>query len=459
MKKNIAQYLFLFLTLFIVNTLLTGCDNDNPSNLHLGGSTKIVSMKLGGYDAEIDNSRKTILVGVPVDCDITNLEITELTLEANATADLKVGERVNFSMPRSIKVTNGDVYTNYTITVKHDNVEVLSASLNNLYAGTIDNSARTIMFFVPIDADVTAMSLHMTLNEGAAMSPESGSVLDFTDPVEVTTTYRTASIVYTINVIKDEMSQEPKAFVGNADDVESLGNEAKAAAKWMIANVPNVTFVSVRSIIDGSVKLGDFKMIWCHLDFSDWPSVMWDSRDFFNDYYIKGGNILATRDGARYINDVWRIAKDQQSPNNMYGGDVYETLEGDLGFSITGHESHPIYDGLIPDAGGRILLASKGCTNSNRTLQWCTDWDAYGSMDIWREKTGAIALGSTHDFDANRVTVAEFEPRAILDGYQSGRVITIGTPAYEWYISNGRTNDYEANIVKLTKNAINYLCK
>ncbi len=456
--KTIAQYLFIFLTFFVVDTVLTGCDNDNPSNLSIDGSTKILSMQVGGYDAEIDNNNKTIFVGVPVDCDITNLEITGITLETNAIADMNVGDRVNFSMPRSIKVTNGDVYTNYTITVKHDNVEVASASLNNTYAGTIDNTARTIMFFVPIDADVTAMSLYVTLNDGASMIPESGSVLDFTNPVEVTTTYRTANIVYTITVVKDEMSQEPKAFIGNADDVESLGNEAKAAAKWMIANVPNVTFVSVRSIIDGTVKLSDFKMIWCHLDFTDWPSVMWDSRDYFNDYYIKGGNILATRDGARYINDVWRIAKDQQSPNNMYGGDVYETLEYDLGFTITGNESHPLYEGLTPDADGRVFLIAKGCTNSNRTLQWCIDWDAYGSMDAWREKTGATALGSTHDYDANRVTVAEFEPRAILDGYQSGRVVTIGTPAYEWYISNGRTNDYEANIVKLTKNAINYLC-
>ncbi|MGN0229150.1 MAG: DUF4960 domain-containing protein, partial [Muribaculaceae bacterium] len=280
--KTIAQYLFIFLTLFVVDTVLTGCDNDNPSNLSIDGSTKILSMQVGGYDAEIDNNNKTIFVGVPVDCDITNLEITGLTLETNAIADMNVGDRVNFSMPRSIKVTNGDVYTNYTITVKHDNVEVVSASLNNTYAGTIDNVARTIMFFVPIDADVTAMSLYVTLNDGASMIPESGSVLDFTNPVEVTTTYRTANIVYTIIVVKDEMSQEPKAFVGNADDVESLGNEAKAAAKWMIANVPNVTFVSVRSIIDGTVKLSDFKMIWCHLDFTDWPSVMWDSRDYFN---------------------------------------------------------------------------------------------------------------------------------------------------------------------------------
>ena len=186
---------------------------------------------------------------------------------------------------------------------------------------------------------------------------------------------------------------------------------------------------------------------------------MWDTRDLFNDYYIKGGNILATRDGARYINDVWCIAKDQQSPNNMFGGDSYETLSYDLGFSIKGHESHALYDGINTDADGRIILLASGCANSNRTLQWGADWDPYGSMQGWEERTGAVALASGHDYDINRVTIAEFAPREVLNGYQSGTVITIGTPAYEWYDPNGANNPYRENMVKLTKNAINYLCK
>lgn len=302
------------------------------------------------------------------------------------------------------------------------------------------------------------MSLYYTLNAGAKGDPEPGSVMDFTEPVVITTTYRSATIEYTVNVIKDDMSQEPKAFIGNADDIAGLGGEAKAAAEWMMANVPNSRYVSLRSILSGDVKLVDFKMVWCHFDWLDWPGVMWDSRDLFNDYYIKGGNILASRDGARYINDVWRITKDQQSPNNMFGGEVYETLEDDLGFTIVGHEDHPIFVNL-PVEDGRILLASKGCSNSNRTLQWVVDWDAYGNMAVWEEKTGATALAAGHDFDANRVTIAEFVPRDILAGYTSGRVITIGTPGYEWNITNGATNLYRGNIEIFTKNSINYLCK
>ncbi|MDE6288960.1 MAG: DUF4960 domain-containing protein [Muribaculaceae bacterium] len=456
--KKLYNLLYLTAAMLVATMTLASCNDDNTSNLQLDGGTMIHSLSLSGYEAEIDNTAKTVFVGVPVDCDLATLVLDELTLDPGAACDVKIGDCLNCNVPQNLRITNGDVYTNYTLTVKHDNVEVLSASLNNKYAGTVDNTARTIQFFVPLDENVAAMSLYYTLNAGAKGNPEPGSVMDFSEPVVITATYRTATIEYTVNVIKDDMSQEPKAFIGNADDIAGLGAEAKAAAEWMMANVPNSRYVSLRSILSGDVKLVDFKMVWCHFDWLDWPGVMWDSRDLFNDYYIKGGNILASRDGARYINDVWRITKDQQSPNNMFGGEVYETLEDDLGFTIVGHEDHPIFVNL-PAEDGRILLASKGCSNSNRTLQWVVDWDAYGSMAVWEEKTGATALAAGHDFDANRVTIAEFVPRDILAGYTSGRVITIGTPGYEWNITNGATNLYRGNIEILTKNSINYLCK
>lgn len=443
----------------LAGVAFSGCDGDNRSDLRLDGSTMIRSLKLGGYDAEIDNAAKTVFVGVAVDCDLSALILDEIVLDQGATSDIRKGEVLDCRVPHCITVTNGDVFTEYTLTAKHDNAEVLTASLNNKYLGTIDNNARTIQFFVPMEEDITAMALYYTLTKGAVGSPESGTVFDFTSPVTVTARFRSAEIAYTVSVVKNDMSQAPKAFIGNAESAEALSPEARAAAMWMLANVPNSRFVSLQSILNGDVKLADFKMVWCHFDWTDWPGIMWDTRDIFNDYYIKGGNILASRDGARYINDVWRITLDQQSPNNMFGGDNYETLDYDLGFTVNGHEDHPLYAGIPTDGNGRILLASKGCSNSNRTLQWVVDWDAYGSMEAWETKSGGKALASGHDFDPNRVVIAEFEPREVLAGFASGRVITIGTPGFEWNVNNGAVNSFRDNMERLTKNSINYLCK
>jgi hypothetical protein len=438
---------------------MTACSDDNTSDMRLTGDTRIESVVISGVQAIIDQSAKTVTANFPIGTDLSTLKVDAITLSAGATCDLPVGTAFNGTIPQAIMVTNGDVYDTYTLTAAHDNVEFFDFTLNAKYSGTIDNNARTILVFVPINEDVTAMQATFTITDGATANPESGSLLDFTNSVEIVTNLRTATITYTVTVIKDEMSQEPKAFIGNVASMDLLGDEAKAACRWMLDNVPNSRYVALQEIIDGTVLLDDFKMVWCHFDFTDWPSQMWDSRDQFNSYWLRGGAILASRDGARYINDVWRIARDQQCPNNMFGGDSYETLTYDLGFTITGHESHPLYDGISTDADGRILLQSTGCQNSNRTLQWFVDWDPYGGMSGWEERTGAKALAAGHNYDANCVTIAEFEPYEALKGYTSGRVLTIGTPAYQWNQPNGATNAYRENMVQLTKNAINYLCQ
>lgn len=282
--------------------------------------------------------------------------------------------------------------------------------------------------------------------------------MDFSSPVKFTVKLRSVTAEYTVTVVRDDMSQAPKAFIGNAASIELLGNEARAACEWMIANVPNSTYVSIQDIIDGKVKLDSYTMVWCHFDFTDWPSQLWDSRDFFNSYWLHGGAILASRDGARYINDVWRISLDQQSPNEMSGGDSYRTLTSALGFTVTGHESHDIFKGLTPDSNGRILLLDSGCSNTDRVLSWNVSLQPYGNMAGWQSRTGASALAGGDNYDPNIVTIAEFTPREALTGYRSGRVITIGTPAYEWYDRNNAANPYRDNMLTLTKNVINYLC-
>lgn len=457
MKTYIRTICIMLLAAF--GMALTACDDDNTSGLSLDGETRVESVTISGFDGVIDHTAKVISVNVSTDVDLTALRVDAITLSRGASCDYPVGTLFDGTVPRAIKVVNGNVFSSYTISVKHDNVEFLTFVLNGKYSATIDNLARTIQCFVPRETDVTAMQVSYTVNEGTTVTPESGSMLDFSQPVVFTATQRTAVVEYTVTVVQDDMSQAPKAFVGNASSVEGLGDEAKAACRWMLENVPNSRYVTIQDIIDGRVRLDDFTMIWCHFDWTDWPGALWDSRDFFNSYWLHGGAILASRDGARYINDVWRIARDQQSPNNMFGGDSFETLTDDLGFTITGHESHPLYEGLTPDADGRIILLAKGCSNTNRTLQWGVDWDPYGSMAGWEERTGAKALASGHDYDINRVTIAEFEPYEALKGFTSGRVITIGTPSYEWYDRNGAGNPYRSNMINMTKNAINYLCQ
>lgn len=452
------QYISILMLTWLAAGLVS-CHDDNTT-LNLSGETKIESIVVSGEQGVIDNMTHTVTVEMPVTADLTSLKVDNIKLSDGATCDYPQGLVFNGTMPRNIHVVNGDVSTDYSLTVSHDNVIFNSFELNGLFAGTIDNTTRTISVFVPLATDVTEMVATFTVNEGTTVTPESGSILNFTDPIVFKTQHRTAEIDYTVTVIKNNMSQEPKAFVGFANTVDELGNEACTAARWMLENVPNSKFVSLQDVLAGNAKLDDYVMVWAHFDFTDdWPSVLWDSRELFSGYWQRGGSILASRDGARYINDVWCIALDQQPPNNRFGGKDYENLDYDLGFTITNHESHPIYTDLTPDENGRVLLKGAGASFSNRTLQWMVDWDPYFNMTGWEEKTGARALASSHDYNENCVTIAEFPSREVVKGMMSGKVIVIGTPAFEWYDPNNALNSYQDNLVTLTNNTINYLCQ
>lgn len=437
---------------------LASC-HDDDTTINLAGDTKIEAIKISGEDGKIDNYAHTVEVEMPMGTDLTSLRVDAITLSDGAVCDYPAGMVFNGEMPRSIHVTNGDVSTDYSLTVTHDKVEFESFTLNGLYNGTIDNIARTINVFVPLATDLTEMSVTYTTNEGTSVTPASGSLIDFTNPVEFKATHRSAEYTYMVSVMKNDMSQDPKAFVGNATSVDNLGPEAKAACLWMIENVPNSTFVPLQKVLEGTAKLDDYKMVWAHFDFTeDWPSVLWDSRELFSGYWQRGGSILASRDGARYINDVWCIALDQQPPNNRFGGTEYEPLDYDLGFTITGHEDHPIYNDLERD-GDRILLKGAGAQYTNRTLQWAVDWEPYLNMTGWEEKSGAKAVASSHDYNENVVTIAEFEPREVVKGMISGKVLVVGTPAFEWHDPANAENPYDGNFIQFTNNMINYLCQ
>lgn len=454
MKKEF-KYMFMVSALALS---MASCHDDNTT-INLEGDTKIVAIRISGEPGSIDNTAHSVSVEMPVGTDLSSLRVDEITLSDGATCDYPAGMVFNGTVGRNIHVQNGDVSTDYSLTVKHDDVEFITFSINGM-SGRIDNVNRTISVFVPLATDVTQMSATFTVNDGTVVTPGPGAVLDFSEPVEFTAVHRSAEIVYTVTVVKNSMSQEPKAFVGFASSVEELGDEAKAACRWMLENVPNSTFVPLQSVLEGSVKLDDYMMVWAHFDFTEeWPSVLWDSRELFSGYWQRGGSILASRDGARYINDVWLIALDQQSPNNRFGGEGYETLSSNLGFTITGHEDHPIFTDIETDDENRILMKASGCATSNRTLQWSVDWDPYFSMSGWEERTGAKALASGNDYNENHVTIAEFEPREVVKGMLSGKVLVVGTPAFEWHDPNNAENPYEGNLVQFTNNVITYLCE
>ena len=133
--KSIIKQLYTILLVTVACLTVAGCSDDFKSNLRLDGDVWVNSIKLDEYAGTIDYQNKTIVVGVPYDYDVTRMAVSEINLSEGATASIAVGETIDFSLPVSLTVKNGDVQMNYTITVKRDEAKIMTFKLNDTYVG------------------------------------------------------------------------------------------------------------------------------------------------------------------------------------------------------------------------------------------------------------------------------------------------------------------------------------
>lgn len=153
--KSILNKLNLLVLGIVLLLAFPGCNDDNTSDLKLDGDTWLTTLELNDtYTSVIDRTNKTVTVAVPEVYDTDAMKVTGIEVSEGAEASVKAGDVLNFSFPQVIKVTNGNVFLDYTVNIKHDEARILSFKLNDAYAGVIDQTKRTITVRVPSSVNI-----------------------------------------------------------------------------------------------------------------------------------------------------------------------------------------------------------------------------------------------------------------------------------------------------------------
>lgn len=465
MKKissKFAHYLYMVLAVFAVASATTACSDDNTSDLQLTGNCTVQSLALDQYEGTVDLASRTVTVRVPETYNTDEMSVAKLELSEGATADLAVGDKLNMSVAHSMRVTNGDVFLDWTIKAMRDEAKILSFKLNGTYVGSIDEAAKTISVFVPGGVDITKLVPNITVSENATVTPQSDMPLDFTNPVQFTVENNTAKATYTVTV--KSIDKPTMLFVGTANDVTGLNAEEAEACNWMLQNVSNSLYVSFADIQNGSVDLSECKVIWWHYHkdggvdgkaaFEKAAPEAINAAAKLRDYYNAGGAFLLTRYATNLPAFIGAV-KNEGCPNNCWGGkeDSPEITGSPWNFFLNGNGSHAIYQNLVAgdDANG-VYTCDTGYGITNSTAQWHigADWGGYASNDVWESETGGKALGFGGD---GAIVVWEFPANA-----GKGGIICIGSGCYDWHTTVDISSDrYHKNVETMTMNAINYL--
>lgn len=450
----------------LVASALTACDESNVSDLRLDGDCMIESLQLNNtYTGKIDLAKRTVKVKVPVDyTDKSAMSISELTISQGAEANMSKGSTVDFTAPKVMHVTNGDVYLDWTINVKNDEAKIYSFILDGTYKGSINEEDHTITFYLPGTVDITKITPTITISEDAVIMPRSGVVTDFSKPIVYTVTDNTAQTTYTVNV--ESVSAPTAIFLGSAgaNIIDDLCGEEKEACKWMLSNISNSLFVSWEDLINGNVDLSKCEVIWWHWQHAPSETL----TDFENgatssamaalsklmDYYKNGGGFILSRAAVNFAAELGAV-KDKRCANNCWGAsdDGGEVIGGSWDFPVKNTNDY-LWNGLIGFEDGKVKTLDADYQISNCVSQWGMWGDYEGGHARWEELTGCKVLA--HGWD-NAITI--WEAPAANGEFGKGGVICFGSGCYDWYSPHAFVENFHANMGIITGNAFNYLMK
>ena len=406
--KRISYIICACLAWCGISASLASCSDDNISDLVLDGDCMIEQIALDNYEGIIDLPSRSIVVRLPEVYETSAMQVTKLSISGGADCNIKQGQTLNMNAAKVLRVKNGDVYLDWTLSVLHDEARITQFVINEIYTGTIDQETKTITVYVPASLDITSLVPTITYSVNATITPASGVAQDFSHPVTYTVKNNSAESTYTVNVIA---ISKPKAlFLGSAPNMNELDPEARTACQWMLGNVEGSLYASFADLRAGTLDLSECKLIWWHwhvdggVDGHDvFVAKATDALGSLNElrqFYENGGALLLTRYAVNLPSFIGTTGDDEwTTPNNCWGQneDAAELCHDPWTFNIfDGQNNHPIYQGLVTGDNPNVVYCTDAgyhITNSTAQYHIGTDWGGYDNYDAWTGRTGGRVIG------------------------------------------------------------------
>ncbi|MCK8620909.1 DUF4960 domain-containing protein [Prevotella sp. E13-27] len=445
----------------------TACSDDEHTtgSINISGSCLVERFVLNNkYEATISTEKRLLKIKVPVDFTQTNdMVVTDLIVSDGAQTNIQVGQHLNFDADRMLRVTNGDLEMNYQVTVRNDEALLKLFMLEGV-KGAINQVDKTVTVSVMANSgiDLTNATFEVECSEDAVCSPASGTKGNFTEPFKLTLTDNTATNTYTVSVT---MIENPVAlFVGDAENIELLNDEEKAAAKWLTGNITNAAYASWSDVASGNISLSECKFIFFHRHCSSYGNYngfkeaetgAMTALARMKEFWQKGGAFILGRSAVNYAIALGAMPEDAY-PNNVWGGGNGEgsDLMGADPWHFYAYDiAHPLWQNMktYPGAAANaVYTLDEGYTICNTTSQYGF-WDTYASgKDAFESKTGGRALAGDN-------SVSVWELKAYSGDYGKGGIICFGSGLFDWNSPTTYTSNYHDNMGTIMLNAFDYL--
>ena len=451
------------------------------------GSPMIMSFSIGDKTGTINQAAGTIEITVGSQEDITKLTPLYI-IPGGTTSTPQSGVAQDFTNSVKYTVVSNDGFTGKSYFVKVTqlpNPFISSFKTGEdicSVTGIVDNAASTIVMDFPSGTNLSSITPIIAVTAGSTVSPVSGEAKNFSNgPVNYTVTNvegLTKTYAVTARIIN---STNKVAFVSGASCVESITEpDTKAAALWLKQNYAE-DFVYIQASNLSAQALANTKVLllyWDNVGTQKMPDtasgITAAQVQVITDYYKAGGGLIVEGFGINLLDEIGRIKmgsvvfQNNGGNTNPVGGQNLDAwgLRGTYSVAFpNAAANHPLLTGLTKgstdyypmnnakykedrnfgiDFGGYDSSFTKGQCSEDRALEFEV---ATNSILIrWYEWLDARGCG---------IGLAEFKPQGAFQG-----TMIVNTGGWlEWSMAdnNGAVNDFQSNIYRLHKNAIDLL--
>ncbi len=451
------------------------------------GNPMIMSFSIGDKIGVIDQVKGTIAITVGSEVDIKKLS-PQYIVPGGTTSTPQSGVSQDFTSPVKYTIISNDGFTgkSYFVSV----TQLPSPFITSFKTGTdvcsitgsVDNAASTVVMDYPSGSSLTSITPIIELTPGSTITPNTGVAQNFSNgPVNYTVKNvegLTKTYAVTARIIN---STKKIAFVSGASCVESISEpDTKAAALWLKQNYAE-DFVYIQASNLTTQSLTNTKVLllyWDNVGTQNMPDtaagITTAQINIITNYYKAGGGLIVEGFGINLLDEIGRIKMgttvfaNNGGNINPVGGqnlDAWGLRGAYTTPSSSASANHPLLVGLTKggtdyypmnnakykedrnfgiDFGPYDSLFTKGQCSEDRALEFEAATNCV--LIRWYEWLDARGCG---------IGLAEFKPQG---GYQGTMIVNTGG-WLEWSMAdnNGAVNDYQSNIYRLHKNAIELL--